>query len=344
MYTDYWILLMVNGVWLLTAGLLTPPIFSLVSRYPIAKPVSVRRISGYLLGSVPYVIVSACLRWTLLPPWNSAAQRFAHRSFQGLIHSTYIFGDLIWDYIVILVAAHAYWYFDRARKQEVESAELQQALAASELQVLKSQLRPHFLFNTLHGISALIDTDRTRAKAMVLRISRLLRTALRYENSDLISLGEELKFVEDYLGLEKMRLEDRLEVRWGIGCDTRDLLVPQMILQPLVENAILHGVACRRGGGWVEITSRRAGDMLEIHVRNSVGGKRPGGMGLGLENTKARLKYLYLDEATFCFDLATDDIAMATLVLPTIDSSATAELSRNSAGTDFAGSTERGTR
>jgi two-component system LytT family sensor kinase len=340
LYTHYWVLLLVNGVWLLTAGLLTPPIFSIVSRYPVAKASAVWRVSAYVLGSIPYVIASTCLRWTLLPPWNSPAQRFGQRSLQGLIHSTYIFGDLIWDYILILVAAHACWYFNRARTQEIERAELQQALATSELQALKSQIHPHFLFNTLHGISALIDTDRARAKAMMLKISRLLRTALQYDNSDLITLEKELKFVEDYLGLEKMRLEGRLEVRWGICDETRGLLVPQMVLQPLVENAILHGVACCRSGGWLEIVSRRTGDMLEIQVRNSLGAKRQGGMGLGLSNTKARLKYLYFDEATFFFDLGNNGVATACLLLPAIGSQEQAETSRRS--NDLSRLTDRG--
>ncbi len=319
-YTAYWNLLLVNGAWLLTAALLTPPIFWLVRRYPLVKSAGLPRVGGYLLGSVPYVIASACIRWIMLPPWDSPTQRFGPRTLTGLVHSTYIFADLIWDYIVIVVAAHAYAYFKRVRGQELERAELQQALAASELQALKSQLHPHFLFNTLQGISALTDTDTARAKAMVLKLSSLLRTALEYGNSDLITLGEELKFVENYLDLEKMRLEDRLEVRWDISPETRQMLVPQLVLQPLIENAILHGVACCRGGGWIQLASRRAEDALEIQIRNSVGGKRQGGMGLGLQNTRARLKHLYSDETVFSFDLGSDGVAVTTLVLPAIGS------------------------
>ena len=153
---------------------------------------------------------------------------------------------------------------------------------------------------------------------MVLKVSNLLRTALQCGSSDVISLDEELKFVDDYLGIEKMRLEDRLEVRWRIDSATRQLLVPQLIMQPLVENAIFHGVACCRGGGWIEISSRRAGGMLEIAIRNSVGGKRQAGMGLGLHNVRARLKHLYEDEATLGFDQGSDGVAIATLALPAI--------------------------
>ena len=321
-HTAFWVLLLANGSWLLTAALLTPPIFSIVRRYPIAKSTAFMRVAGYLLGSILYIVAAACIRWLLLPPWDSAAQRFGTRSFEGLIHSAYIFGNLIWDYIVIVIAAHAYWYFRRVRDQELERVELQRALTASELQTLKSQLHPHFLFNTLHGISELIDSDRARAKAMVLKVSALLRTALQYDNSDLITLEEELKFAEDYLGVEKMRLEGRLELRWDIHAATRQVLVPQLILQPLVENAILHGVACCRAGGWIEISSRLANNILEIRVRNSVAGKHQKGLGLGLQNTKSRLRYLYSDEAAFSFDLLNDGVAIATLGLPTIGSDA----------------------
>jgi two-component system, LytTR family, sensor kinase len=216
-----------------------------------------------------------------------------------LVASLYIFAELIWDYIIIIAGAHAYEYFKRAREQELERAQLQQALATSELQALKIQLHPHFLFNTLQGISALIDTDKARAKAMVLKVSSLLRAVLQYSNADLITLDEELKFIEDYLSLQKIRLENRLELSWEIHDDTRQL----------------HGVACCRSGGWIRITSRRVEGALQIQIRNSVGGRGRGGIGLGLQNTKARLRHLYADEADLSFDFD-NGVAIATLTLP----------------------------
>ena len=315
LHTSYWTALLVNGVWALSAALLTPPAFAIVHRYPITKPIRFTRIVGYVLGSVIYVVACAGLRWILLPPWNSPAQQFEHRSLHGLVASLYIFAELIWDYIIIIAGAHAYEYFKRAREQELERAQLQQALATSELQALKIQLHPHFLFNTLQGISALIDTDKARAKAMVLKVSSLLRAVLQYNNADLITLDEELKFIEDYLSLQKIRLENRLELSWEIHDDTRQLPVPQLIMQPLVENAILHGVACCRSGGWIRITSRRVEGALQIQIRNSVGGRGPGGIGLGLQNTKARLRHLYADEANLSFDFG-NGVAIATLTLP----------------------------
>jgi two-component system, LytTR family, sensor kinase len=313
LHTSYCTALLVDGAFLLTAALLTPPVFAIVHRYPISKPIRFGRVAGYVLGSALYIVACVCINWILLPPWNSPAQRFEPRSLHGLVTGFYSFAVMIWNYIIVLAAAHAYEYFKRARDQELE---LQHALATSELQALKSQLHPHFLFNTLQGISALIDTEKERAKTMVLKVSSLLRAVLQYGTSDLITLDEELKLIEDYLALQKMRLENRLELSWDIHPDTRQLLLPQLIMQPLVENAILHGVACCRSGGWIQIMSRRAKGNLQIQIRNSVGGKGRAGIGLGMENTKARLKHLYADEAAFSFDLGSDGVANATLRLP----------------------------
>jgi two-component system, LytTR family, sensor kinase len=221
-------------------------------------------------------------------------------------------------YIAIVVAAHAFQYFEKLRKQEMENVEFQRALAASELQALKMQLHPHFLFNTLHGISTLIDTDQVSAKEMVVKLSTLLRGTLEHSSSDLIPLSEELKFVRDYLDLEAMRLGTRLNVEWLIDSDTGSTLVPQLILQPLVENAVRHGIACTRDGGWVEIASKKSAGTLELRIRNSIGGKRTPGLGVGLRNTDARLRYLYSDEATFAFTETDDHTATATLRLPAL--------------------------
>lgn len=318
--TAFWKILLVTGVWNVTAALLTPPLFSIVHRFPIARPAGLRRVAAYVLGSLPYLFVSVCVRGILLPPWNSVTQQFSPRSFRGLLHNADLFALQTWDYLVILAAAHTYEYYTRARNQELERAELQRALVGSELQALKSQLQPHFLFNTLHGISTLIEVDKSRAKAMVLKLSGLLRTTLHHGNSDLITLDEELKFVEAYLDIEKMRLNGRLEVRWEIEPATNQSLVPQLILQPLVENAIVHGIACAREGGWLEIAIRRSEDQIELRVRNTLRGKSTSGSGLGLQNSKARLKYLYSDDATLSFAIGDDRIAVATVRLPALGS------------------------
>jgi two-component system, LytTR family, sensor kinase len=256
---------------------------------------------------------------TLAPIWDQSVRKFVPLPFTfhditGVLFGT--FGDQVAVYIALVGAAHAYTYFMEMRREEMERADLQRALASSELQALKSQLHPHFLFNTLHGIATLIDTDRATAKVMVIKLSNLLRAALKHGNADLIRLSDEIEFIQAYLDLEKMRLGSRLEVRWQVAPATDDLLVPQLILQPLVENAIRHGIACCRSGGWLEIETRRENGTLELEVRNSVGGKPQSGMGVGMSNTRSRLKRLFEDEATFAFLVADGPIATATLRLP----------------------------
>jgi two-component system LytT family sensor kinase len=301
-----------------TFAVLTPPIFYLV-RKNIERVHLVRYLIACCAGVGPFMVLYAWIHWIVLPPWDVGLQGYVSRSRHSpfeLIQGG--FADLVTIYIALLVAAHAYEYFVGGRKQELERYEHQQALAASEMQALNMQLHPHFLFNTLQGISTLMDSDHKTAKAMVINLSGLLRTVLQYGSSDLISLQEELQFVGKYLELEKMRLGPRLAVTWSLDSDTEQVLVPQMILQPLVENAVRHGIACTREGGWIEIRSKRSNGKIELEVRNSVGGKGSAGTGVGLTNTEARLKYLYSDEASLSFVMADDRTATATIVLPAL--------------------------
>jgi two-component system, LytTR family, sensor kinase len=303
----------------LTFALLTPPIFFVVRRYINSIEHPFRYFFFYALGVVPFMFLYACIRWTIFPPWDTALQQYVPRASRGpleLIRSG--FADQITIYIAIVVAAHAYEYFERARRQELEKSEFQQALTASELQALKMQLHPHFLFNTLHGISTLIDSDPANAKAMIVKLSSLLRAALQHTGSDLVPLEMELKFVQEYLDLEKMRLGARLRIIWLIDDETYHILVPQFILQPLVENAIRHGIACLREGGWIEISSTKQNDILELRVRNSTGISLRRGSGVGLRNTAARLNHLYSEEATMAFEIDRRHIATATLRVPVL--------------------------
>jgi two-component system, LytTR family, sensor kinase len=300
-------------------ALLTPPLFWIVRQFPIERRKPLRGIARYILGAIPFLFAFTVIRITVAPVWDSGLQKFVRfpltfHDMTGVLFGT--FGDQAAVYLALLAAAHAYTYYEQMRTEDLERAQLERALASSELQALKSQLHPHFLFNTLHGIATLIDTDRTTAKAMIVKLSNLLRTALRHGNSDLIRLRDELEFIETYLELEQMRLGPRLEVRWNVSSATCDCLVPQLVLQPLVENAIRHGIACSRVGGWLEIVSREVDGALELQVRNSVGGVPQTGMGVGISNTRARLKYLYSEEATFDFLMVEGAMATATLRLP----------------------------
>lgn len=309
--------LLVYGVRYLTVALLTPPIFHIVERWPITTRKSVLRTLGYVVGYGVFSVAFAFIRWCMLPPWMDETQVWGPRNLltlgQLVVHT---FADVLLIYIGIIITAHAYAYYVRNQRQEIERLELSQALAQSELQALKFQLHPHFLFNTLQGISTLVETDKLAAQTMIVKLSTLLRVALKHGSTDLIPLSEEVDFAKSYLELQKMRLGKRLEVRWQIAPETQAALVPQLILQPLIENAIVHGIACCREGGWIEVRSQQTGKMVAIEIRNSVCGRGENGLGLGLQNTAARLKYLYATEAAFTMEIGGDGIAVVSLSMP----------------------------
>jgi hypothetical protein len=299
----------------------TPPIFYLVGKYLGFSKNRFRYVLLWSLGAVPFVLLHTSIFCLLVPPYDDALQKYVARSFDSwLAMIRNGFADEMFIYTAIVVAAHAYEYLRRLRRQERERYEYQQALAASELQALKMQLHPHFLFNTLNGIATLVDGNPQNARAMIIKLSTLLRTALDRDSSDLIPLQDELKFAGEYLDLEKMRFGDRLKIEWLVASETSRLLVPPMILQTLVENAIRHGVAPSREGGWIEIAASTCNGMLDIQVRNSVSAKTSIGTGVGLRNAEARLKYLYSGDASLHLTVAEDRTATASLALPALNS------------------------
>ena len=299
----------------------TPPVFFLVERFIGYSNRRIRYVLLWTLGAIPFVVLHTSILWLLVPPYDDTLQRYLPRSFQWWVQMIRGgFADQIFIFIAIVVAAHAYNYLKRLKTQEREKYEYQQALAASELHALKLQLHPHFLFNTLHGIATLIDTDARSAKSMIIKLSNLLRKALDRDRSDLVPLEDELAFVREYLDVEKMRLGSRLKVEWMVAPETCRLLVPQMILQPLAENAIRHGVASSREGGWMEIATSASQGTLHIQLRNSVGGTTSNGTGVGLRNAQARLKYLYSGDASLRLELSADRTATVFLSLPALNS------------------------
>ncbi len=299
----------------------SPPIFYLVGNYLSTSTHRLRYVLLWILGAPLFVLLNTSIIWLCAPPYDDALQRFGPRTFQEWVEMIRGgFADQIFIYVAVVVAAHAYYYLKRLQREERERYEYQQALAATELQVLKMQLHPHFLFNTLHGIATLVDSDPRNAKAMIIQLSNLLRKALDRDSSDLIPLDEELKFLREYLDLEKMRLGNRLKVDWKVAPEACPLLVPQMILQPLAENAIRHGIASAREGGWMEIVASVREGSLIVKLCNSVGGSASNGTGVGLRNAQARLKYLYSGDARLQLEVSDDRVATVVLSVPALNS------------------------
>jgi sensor histidine kinase YesM len=199
---------------------------------------------------------------------------------------------------VIFGISQAVDYYRKYRERELRASQLQAQLAQTQLQVLKMQLHPHFLFNTLNAISALIHQDIEVADRMIARLGELLRATLENANLQEVPLRQELDFIQPYLEIEQARLGPRLHVRFAVDAGAMDSLVPNMLLQPLVENAIRHGIAPRAEPGTIEISAQRENGTLRLKVRDDGPGIDPAASGkrqrgLGLANTRARLQQLY---------------------------------------------------
>ena len=197
-------------------------------------------------------------------------------------------------YLVMVCGATALAHHTEARERAVRQIALRAELAESRLRLLKAQIHPHFLFNTLHDISGLMATDVKAARAMIGRLEELLHIAVSEQSEELVPLHRDMKFLECYLDLEKMRLGERLTVTLDLDPETLPALVPSMVLQPVVENSIKHGIAKFSHRGWLRIASRREGDTLRLTVEDSgpgiSGSAKPG---VGLSNTEARLNFYY---------------------------------------------------
>ncbi len=204
-------------------------------------------------------------------------------------------------YLTLISIAHAVHFYRHSQERERRTLELTASLAQSRLEALKMQLQPHFLFNTLNAIAALVHRDAEAADEMLSALSDLLRLTLESAGHQELPLSRELEFVERYLAIEHVRFGDRLCYELQIAEETRDALVPALLLQPLVENAVRHGLEPRPGPGLLTICSAREGGKLRLNVADNGQGLsevRPVREGIGLSNTRARLHELYGSAAT----------------------------------------------
>lgn len=234
------------------------------------------------------VLSSELIRRDLTKPTLSANVFFLY--FVAKINNNVV---LYWVVVAVGQTINSY---RQMRERDLRASQLEAKLAQTQLQILKMQLHPHFLFNTLNAISALIHQDVELADRMIARLGDLLRTTLENANQQEVSLRQELEFIQPYLEIEKARLGARLTVRMAVDPAVVDARVPNLILQPLVENAIRHGVASRTEPGWIAIAASRDNGSLRLEVTDDGPGLPAGdttSAGIGLANTRARLEKLY---------------------------------------------------
>lgn len=292
--------------WLICVGTwfaATPGILWLARRFPFDRR---RWLSSAAIHLVAAVLVSAVLlaAYTYLIFLFGMANTTATwmRAYRGqLVGSLH---TQVLTYLMVIGLSHGIDYYRKYRERELRASQLETRLAQAQLDALRMQLHPHFLFNTLNSISVLMSEDVTAARRMLTRLSDLLRASLDNAATHEVSLREELEFLNNYLDIEQTRFHDRLTVRMNVEPAALSASVPYLILQPLVENAIRHGIAPRAEKGLIDISAVRDNGRVQLKVcDNGRGLGSHGGRelvkGIGLSNTQARLQQLYGSDHSF---------------------------------------------
>ena len=288
-------LLILNFVYWFIPASCSPVIFTLIRRFRFDEA-RARTIAVHLGAAFIFTALHATGMMTVRgllwgrPPvgWWVALQRLYLTNLDWLLMT----------YTSVVGFTYALGYYREVQTRVVREAHLQTRLAEARLKTLQAELHPHFLFNTLHAISSLVHSDPEAADRMISRLSDLLRLTFDRSGAAKVPLHEELEFLQKYLDIEQTRFRDRLSVRFHIDPDTLDAEVPRLILQPLVENAIKHGISPRTGPGTVQVTSRVDGEDLWLEVQdNGVGlsgsARTQFRSGVGLANTRDRLECLF---------------------------------------------------
>jgi len=292
--------LVASTEWYVWAAL-TPLVLFLCRRFRIAsqnwpRPVLLHLVAGIVISFLQLAI-QVRLNFIVNPGYKMTYWRVLYFFATFKLHMNLL------TYWVIVALNHGVYYYEQSRARELAWSRMEADLANAQLQVLNMQLHPHFLFNTLHSISTLISDDPQAARQMVLKLSDLLRASLNKIDQPEVPLHQELELLECYISIEQTRFKDRLIIEKEVHPSALACAVPTMILQPLVENAVRHGIGKHRQADRIAIVAQRTNGRLLLEVRNCVGSVENGGpapvRGIGLANTRARLEQLYGSQYSF---------------------------------------------
>jgi len=312
------------------SALLTPLIVAAGRRWPLERRHLAWLIGLHLLLSVSWALLKFSLELTFHLTWNEFWPITPPITVEREVSLLLIFGFVnslvaYWVVLLIQTAFRNYQRFqERARaalQSDLRASQLETQVAQARLGTLKAQLQPHFLFNTLNAIVVLVRQQKgQQAEETLARFSDLLRAVLADMEAQEVTLARELEYLKLYLSIEQLRFSDRLRIDFDVDPELLDAAVPHMGLQPIVENAIRHGVGARAAPGRIAIRAWREADSLHVRVSDNGPGFRAGnaehGLGLGLANTRARLKQLYGADAELRTGFAPGGGAAVTLVLP----------------------------
>jgi sensor histidine kinase YesM len=287
--------------WALWAVLL-PAIFTTLDRLPLRKDVWPKHLVGWVIAAVAFGALHALLSWPLIHIAANLLQVPARYLSAPDLRLTKLALDDAENFNLAVVAYLALQWIHRGRSERGRAREVERSLREARLHALALELQPHFLFNTLNGIAALVRSDPRTAERMVVTLSDLLRLTLESGKAGQLPLREELRQLDLYLGLQQMRHGSRLTVRKEVPDEVAAARVPPMLLQPLVENALSHGIGGRPGPGTLSLRAWREGEHLWLVLEDDgvgIPGDGPNREGIGLSNTRARLAALYPEEHEF---------------------------------------------
>ncbi len=306
-------LLVFEGVDWLIYGLLTPFVLLMARRYPLARHSIASRLPLHLLASI-----GLCAAWSLLG-WLLSSALFGSGPYGSSMLDWFLtslpFGVAV--YFAVLGVEHALFWFVAAQERETHAARLEAQLAEARMGALRMQLQPHFLLNSLNAVTVVVrDRDTATATRMLDQLGDMLRRVTRPSRTQEVPLSEELDFVRQYLGIEVVRFSDRLQPTFTVDPAVLRAAVPEFLLQPLVENAVRHGLARREGATLLRIEARRVGEQLVLSVTDDGPGPVEPGEGVGLGATRQRLATLYGERARLELTTTPEGGARVTVRLP----------------------------
>jgi two-component system LytT family sensor kinase len=324
--TPDWHWLLFNSLDWLIYAFLTPFVFRFSRRFPLVREHLRLRIWMHMLAALALCVAWAgmgtIIRWVIFPAPSGASAFGYLQGFVSWIFTTLPFG--VGVYFALVGIEHSLFYFQQVRVREMQAAQLTAQLSEARLSALQMQINPHFLFNSLNAITVLVrDKDTAGASRMLELLSDVLRQVLQTDTTHVTTLTKELEFLSRYLAIEQIRFSDRLRPHIQVDPEVSKALVPVFVLQPLVENAIRHGIAAQADAGLVEITAKRVAGQLILTVRDDGAlpstpsrEQTPSGEGIGLSNTRARLQTLYGDAAALETGFGEQGGFIATVRLP----------------------------
>jgi sensor histidine kinase YesM len=300
-----------NGILCLFALLLTH-FFRLIFKKNNWLEFALPRLTAYVIGSN---LLMSCLyvaAAVMAGTWLGINPDAIEAEDMVLLVINYLTLFLFWSVIYFAIA-----FFRRYRQEEIERLQWENAVKEFELNKLKSQLNPHFVFNALNGIRSLVEEDPAKSKLAITQLSNILRNSLLSTRNQTIPLAEEMKTVLDYLNLEKIRFDERLQFHLQLDEAGMDVEVPPMMIQTLAENAVKHGISKRVNGGEINISSRLTEAGLEIRIENSGVLGNLNADGFGILNTRQRLELIYNEKAGFQIEQKNPETVSALITIPT---------------------------